>query len=105
MGFGKDMGATRSLRNSDAPGQAMEATSGALLEADRRLTDPTRRFQFWRKVLLPRASFASGSVRSCRQSAWAAICQALMMLQSSMALMLQHRVPLPPLTLCPLPRV
>lgn len=49
VGFGKDMGATRSLRNSDAPGQAMEATSGALLEADRRLTDPTRRFQFWRK--------------------------------------------------------
>ena len=69
MGFGKDMGATRSLRNSDAPGQAMEATSGALLEADRRLTDPTRRFQFWRKVLLLRASFAAESAHSCRQSA------------------------------------
>ena len=90
------MGATRSLRSSDAPGQAMEATSGALLEADRRLTDPTRRFQFWRQVLLPRARFASGSARSSRQAAWAAIVQVPIMLQSSMALIMQHRVPYPP---------
>ena len=67
VGFGKDMGATRSLRDTDAPGQAMEATSGALLEADRKMTDPTRKFQFWRKVLLSSsASSASGSARSCR---------------------------------------
>ena len=50
MGFGKDMGATRSLRDTDHSGQAMEATAGALLEADRRMTDPPRRFKFWRKV-------------------------------------------------------
>ena len=50
VGFGKDMGATRSLRDSDTSGQAMEATAGALLEADRRLTSPLRKYQFWRKV-------------------------------------------------------
>ncbi len=50
VGFGKDMGATRSLRDSDTSGQAMEATAGALLEADRRLTSPVRKYQFWRKV-------------------------------------------------------
>ncbi|CAL5219591.1 g1454 [Coccomyxa viridis] len=49
VGFGKDMGATRSLRDSDTSGQAMEATAGALLEADRRLTSPVRKYQFWRK--------------------------------------------------------
>ena len=87
MGFGKDMGATRSLRNTDAPGQAMEATSGALLEADRRNTDPTRKFQFWRKVLLSRASSASGIARSYWHSACAAIYQVPVALQSSMALM------------------
>ena len=50
VGFGKDMGATRSLRDTDHSGQAMEATAGALLEADRRMTDPPRRFKVWRKV-------------------------------------------------------
>ncbi len=44
------MGATRSLRDSDTSGQAMEATAGALQEADRRLTSPLRKYQFWRKV-------------------------------------------------------
>ena len=47
------MGATRSLREGDSSGQAMEATAGALLEADRRLTSPLRKYQFWRKVYMP----------------------------------------------------
>ena len=69
VGFGKDMGATRSLRDTDHSGQAMEATAGALLEADRRMTDPPRRFKIWRKVpswmpvpLLPLCAWLPNSV-------------------------------------------
>lgn len=45
------MGATHSLRDTDSSGQAMEATAGALLEADRRTTDPSRKYKFWRQVI------------------------------------------------------
>ena len=47
------MGATRSLRDTDKSGEAMEATAGALLEADRRMNDPIRKYQIWRKVNIP----------------------------------------------------
>lgn len=59
-----DMGATRSLRDNDKSGEAMEATAGALLEADRRMNDPIRKFQFWRKVylLLNGCAWSQGSV-------------------------------------------
>ncbi len=50
VGFGQDLGATRSLASSDESGQAMEATAAAMLEADRRITDPLRMRKFWRKV-------------------------------------------------------
>ena len=50
VGFGVDMGATRSLRDTDKSGEAMEATAGALLEADRRMNDPIRKYLFWRQV-------------------------------------------------------
>lgn len=57
VGFGQDLGATRSLASSDESGQAMEATAAAMLEADRRITDPFRPYKFWRKarahMLLP----------------------------------------------------
>ncbi|EIE20661.1 cytochrome P450 [Coccomyxa subellipsoidea C-169] len=49
VGFGQDLGATRSLASSDESGQAMEATAAAMLEADRRITDPLRMRKFWRK--------------------------------------------------------
>ncbi|CAL8468141.1 g7680 [Coccomyxa elongata] len=49
VGFGQDLGATRSLASSDESGQAMEATAAAMLEADRRITDPFRPYKFWRK--------------------------------------------------------
>ena len=47
------MGATHTLRATDKSGEAMEATSGALLEADRRMNDPIRKYQIWRKVHFP----------------------------------------------------
>lgn len=50
VGFGQDLGATRSLASSDESGQAMEATAAAMLEADRRITDPFRPYKIWRKV-------------------------------------------------------
>lgn len=50
VGFGQDLGATRSLASSDESGQAMEATAAAMLEADRRITDPFRPYKFWRKA-------------------------------------------------------
>ena len=60
VGFGVDMGATRSLRSTDKSGEALEATAGALLEADRRQNDPIREFQFWRAVyLLPNTCVSS----------------------------------------------
>ena len=46
------MGSTLSLRDNDKSGEAMEATAGALLEADRRMNDPIRKYQFWREVCL-----------------------------------------------------
>ncbi|CAL5222409.1 g4768 [Coccomyxa viridis] len=49
VGFGVDMGATHSLRDTDKSGEAMEATAGALLEADRRMNDPIRKYLFWRQ--------------------------------------------------------
>ena len=49
VGFGKDMGATRAL-TGDASGQAIDATSAGMLEADRRQTDPLRKYMVWRKV-------------------------------------------------------
>lgn len=53
VGFGQDLGATCSLCSTDEPGQAMEATAAAMLEADRRITDPLRTRKFWRKVRKP----------------------------------------------------
>ena len=50
MGFGTDMGATRSLADTDRSGRAMEITAAAMQEADRRITDPLRTYKFWRKV-------------------------------------------------------
>ena len=50
VGFGRDLGATRSLTEGDGPGQAMAATTAALVEAERTLLDPLRRFKIWRKV-------------------------------------------------------
>lgn len=51
------MGATRALAG-DASGHAIDATSAGALEADRRITDPLRKFRVWDKVgvrhMLPR---------------------------------------------------
>lgn len=50
VGFGRDLGATRSLTEGDGPGQAMAATSAALVEAELTLLDPLRRYKIWRKA-------------------------------------------------------
>ncbi|CAL5225848.1 g8631 [Coccomyxa viridis] len=49
VGFGRDLGATRSLTEGDGPGQAMAATTAALLEAEQTLLDPLRHYKIWRK--------------------------------------------------------
>ena len=53
VGFGRDLGATKSLTEGDAPGQAMAATSAALVEAEHTLSDPLRPFKIWQKVSVP----------------------------------------------------
>ncbi len=50
VGFGRDLGATKSLTEGDGPGQAMAATTAALVEAEHTLLDPLRRYKIWRKV-------------------------------------------------------
>ena len=54
VGFGRDMGATRALTGDDS-GRAMEATANALLEAEKLMTGPLRRYRFWDKVRLHEA--------------------------------------------------
>lgn len=58
------MGAMRSMaeRGADEAGEAMEATSGALLECGCRYFDPVRKLKFWRKVGLPASDTSMGSL-------------------------------------------
>jgi hypothetical protein len=65
VGFGTDMGATRSLANTDAPGQAMEITAAAMQEADCRITDPLRKYRFWRKVRAVAPCYVGGRSWAC----------------------------------------
>ncbi|BDA43874.1 Cytochrome P450 3A11 [Coccomyxa sp. Obi] len=49
VGFGRDLGATRSLMDHDEPGQAITATQAAQHEAELGLNDPLRRYKIWRR--------------------------------------------------------
>ncbi|KAK9916023.1 hypothetical protein WJX75_007417 [Coccomyxa subellipsoidea] len=48
VGFGRDMGATRSLLDDDEPGQAITATQAAQAECEAGLNDPLRNYKLWR---------------------------------------------------------
>ncbi|EIE20244.1 cytochrome P450 [Coccomyxa subellipsoidea C-169] len=48
VGFGRDMGATRSLMDGDESGQAITTTQAGLAEAESRIIDPLRRYKLWR---------------------------------------------------------
>jgi hypothetical protein len=50
VGFGRDMGATRSLLDDDEPGQAITATQAAQAECEAGLNDPLRNYKLWRPV-------------------------------------------------------
>ncbi len=50
VGFGRDMGATRSLMDGDESGQAITTTQAGLAEAESRIIDPLRRYKLWRPV-------------------------------------------------------
>lgn len=50
VGFGRDMGATRSLLDDDEPGQAITATQAAQAECEAGLNDPLRHYKLWRPV-------------------------------------------------------
>jgi hypothetical protein len=50
VGFGRDMGATRSLLEGDDAGQAINIAQEAQAECERYLVDPLRRYKIWRRV-------------------------------------------------------
>lgn len=69
VGFGRDMGATRSLLDDDEPGQAITATQAAQAECEAGLNDPLRRYKLWRKVPDRPSSSAASLILSPHLSA------------------------------------
>ena len=63
VGFGRDLGATRSLMDHDEPGQAITATQAAQYECELGLNDPLRRFKIWRRVGLLSPSYSCSPTR------------------------------------------
>lgn len=72
VGFGRDMGATSTMRDADEAGQAIKITQAARAECEHYLRDPMRKYKMWRKVSLSKAcaiSVISAVVYICCTSA------------------------------------